>query len=76
MFNRDCSKCEVYADEVKFLREETKRLTDRLVAMTNTHAYQAVTYRQPDGDFYGSETDEFIEYDPVTGQKVIRIKKQ
>lgn len=70
-----CSKCEVYAEEVKYLREELRKTTDRLLAATNLQAYQAVSLTAPSGEFYGGEGDEQIEYGQY-GQKMLVTKKQ
>lgn len=71
-----CSKCSVMESEVKFLREEVRRLLDRLLAVTNPYAYQAVqSPLVPPEDCYGSSTDEMIEYDPITGQRILVTKK-
>lgn len=69
MFN--CKGCELLRDEVKHLREVNQKLTDRIVAITSPSAYGAINQ---DGynpnDYYGSDGDEFVEYDQF-GQKVL-----
>jgi len=68
----ECKSCETLKGEVVFLREQLKAMTDRLVALANPLALQAVNplvQIAPD-DFYGtSSQDEVIQYD-VYGQKM------
>lgn len=69
-----CSKCEAQENEISFLREEIRRLTDRLIAMANPIAYQAVNQSGRDSsEFYGFDTDEMISYNEF-GQKIIVTK--
>jgi len=75
MFGR-CPKCQTLESEVAFLREELKRLTDRLLAVTQPQAYQAIHYpAMNQEDTYGSDEDDIIEYG-IYGQRLIRVKKQ
>lgn len=70
----DCKTCETLSDEVKFLREQLKAMTDRLVALTNPLALQVLSplpQYNPD-DFHGtSQMDEMIEYDDY-GQRILK----
>lgn len=70
-----CAKCPDKDEQIAWLRDELKRATDRLLAMTNPQAYQAVSFSPPTGEFYGSESDEQVEYGAY-GQKLIVSKKQ
>lgn len=71
-----CSSCKIYADEVKFLREELKRAADRLLALTDVTAYQAISPpSKPEGEFYGGDGDEQIVFGPM-GQRLIATRKQ
>lgn len=73
MFN--CSKCEALHEEVVFLRDQLKTMTDRLVALTDPRAYEAVhpgTYKAE--EYYGSSTaDQYVGYDEH-GEKVLLDK--
>ena len=75
MFGK-CLKCKTLESEVLFLREEVRRLSDRLLAVTQPLAYQAIQFpnMHPE-DCYGSDTDEMIDYGQM-GQKVIRVKNR
>lgn len=70
-----CQKCEAYEAEIAFLRDTNSKLTDRLVAVANPVAYQAVNPQEFDPkDYYGNEHDEMIDFDEF-GQKII-VKRQ
>lgn len=70
-----CTKCEALGEEVLFLRQEIKGLMDRLLALTNPEAYQAIRCAPIDPkDCYGSDDDEMIEYG-LNGQKILRLRK-
>lgn len=70
-----CKTCEALSEEVKFLREQLKSMTDRLVALTSPMAFQAVTNTIGDPeDFYGSSTqDQFVSYDEH-GERILLDK--
>lgn len=71
-----CQKCEALEAEIAFLRDTNSKLIDRLVAMANPIAYQAVNPQAFDPkDYYGNEYDEMIEFDEF-GQKVIAKPQQ
>lgn len=68
-----CRTCKTLTNEVAFLREQVKSMTDRLVALANPAALQALGFSQrlEENDFYGtSEQDEVIEYDNY-GQRIL-----
>lgn len=68
-----CSKCEALQDENKFLREQMKALTDRLMAIASPQAYGAIYAPIASNEFYGGDEDEMIAYSPY-GEK-ITVKK-
>lgn len=69
-----CSKCASLEDQVKFLRQQNKDLMDRLVALANSQAYQAISYERADAsDFYGSGDDQYVGYDNY-GNKILLEK--
>lgn len=71
-----CAKCESNEEQIAYLREELRKATDRLLAVSNITAYQAVSPTAINtADFYGHESDEQVEYG-VNGQKIIVSKKQ
>lgn len=59
-------------DEVAFLREQLKTMTDRLTAIADARAFQAVRSGPVDvTQFYGSSpNDQYISYNDM-GQKVL-----
>lgn len=66
MFN--CSKCEVLNDEVKFLREQVKGLTDRLAELAGSVGRSA---QNLDGQgYFGDGNDQYVAYNDI-GQKVL-----
>lgn len=71
-----CQSCLALKDEVKFLREQVRALNDRLVALTNVSAYQAVTMPTDEdpNDYFGNGNDEFISFDDM-GQKMLLRKE-
>lgn len=69
----DCKSCKTLEQEVKFLREQVKAMTDRLVVLANPLALQALnpTMQIAPEDFYGtSSQDEVISYNEY-GEKIL-----
>ena len=68
-----CKKCEALESEVGFLRLRNKELTDRLLAVANPMAFEAVRYQDStkSDDYYGGvKGDQYISYDEF-GQKIL-----
>lgn len=66
-----CEKCKALEAEVKFLREQNTKLTDRLSAIADARAF--VMAGQPassSGDYYGSGDDELVAYSDW-GEKIV-----
>ena len=71
-----CPKCETLADEVKFLRDANTRLIDRLTAIADARAFEAVNFRPSNhNDFYGNGDDLYESYDKF-GERIVLKKSQ
>lgn len=71
-----CSKCGVMREALEFERVRNKELQDRLLAIVDARAFQAVSFDSKDykaSDYYGGEDDE-IEARNEFGEKIV-IKK-
>jgi len=66
-----CEKCRIYQDEIKHLREETAKLLDRIILLTDLNAYGAVHQPKPDPSYFGGGNDDEITFDEY-GQKIIK----
>jgi len=70
-----CKGCESLKEEIQFLREQNKGLTDRLTAIADVRAYSAVSLnsgRVDPKDYYGNEEDEFIEADQFGARMIVK----
>lgn len=72
-----CAKCEAHEDEIEYLRGQIKTMTDRLVALANLQAFQAVSFERGNAsEFYGGgEGDQYVGYDKF-GAKVLLEKEK
>ena len=69
-----CPKCDTLASEVKFLRKANEKMTDRLMAIADARAFEAVKFSaSSDGDYYGDGNDEYVSYNKF-GDKVLLVK--
>lgn len=69
-----CIKCEALMDENKFLREQTRALTNQIIALSNPQTYGILNPIAPSDEFYGGENDEMVTYNEY-GEKIIVKKK-
>lgn len=57
----ECRTCTAHENEILFLREQIKSLSDRLLALTNPHALAALRHEEGDvQQYYGSSTDDKV----------------
>lgn len=63
-----CQKCEVLSEEIKFLRQQNKSLTDRLAMIAYPAGFAGRQYNA--SDYVGGGGDQYVGYDEY-GQRVI-----
>lgn len=67
----DCKNCETLQKEVDFLRETNAKLVDRVMALADAKAYNAVNHSVESGEgFFGGGADEYYAFNEL-GQKVL-----
>lgn len=70
----ECKACEAKDDEIRFLREQNKALTDKVTAIADIRAFEAVKFDRSDTDYYGSSPDDcYVGYDDM-GRSVLMKK--
>lgn len=71
----ECKNCKTLKDEIDFLRTQNKSLLDRLMALTDVQAYQAVERRDlnPNDDLYYGDDEETVvnDYGQLVNRKLV-----
>lgn len=72
----ECKTCTVLSEEVKYLREQNKSLSDKLLAVSHPHALAASRQAFDSGEYYGSsEDDRLLAFDEFGQETSIEAKK-
>ena len=71
-----CQKCEVLQQALEYERERNKDLSNRLIALADAKAFQAVSIqRVDDGSYYGNGDNDFIEQRNEFGERILVKQK-
>lgn len=70
----ECAKCHAHEDEIKFLREQVKTLTDKVLALASPATYSMIAGSTAADGFFGDGKDQYVGFDTF-GQRILMQKE-